>query len=98
MSARLAHLVLTAAALAALACHPLVRARADGGEEWELPDGGWVGAGDGCSCDDEFNDEVLEGGRRAVLRCELNLECDTRDGGCQPSVCFGPRCCIWRTP
>lgn len=83
-------------------CHPFIRARADGGTEWGLEDGGWVGAGDGCGCAHEGDELLQDGSGPVVLWCARNPDrpsCDRTDPtGCPAEVCFGARCCVWLPP
>lgn len=78
-------------------CDPYARPRPDGGVEYRIDDGGWVGAGDPCGCSNIQLQVVEPDYSRTLLECLPNPEygCEPRDTSCQPSVCLGSGCCVW---
>lgn len=107
MNAKTVHLVVTTAAVVAIACGGWHRARADGFTEYALVDGGWAGPGDGCGCAHVQDQILTHDETRVLLECVPNPEfgCDARtlklpDGGACPAAtaCFGWSCCVWACP
>lgn len=99
------NLLLAAAIVLVIAgCTYGARQSADGGIEYEFPDGSWRAAGDPCSCNDVQTVLYSEATGKNLLECLPNPEyaCDGRTGllpnglPCSGTVaCFGARCCVW---